>query len=146
MIRKIKPDDKDIYLKMATEFYNSEAVMKPIPLSYHENNFEQMMSSDVYLVGYIFEYYGEVAGFAVTSKTFSPEVGGICIWVEDVYIRSAFRSRGLGRELFELIEKEGQPARIRLEVEQTNIRAISLYENLGFERLPYSQMVKDFKR
>ncbi|NLZ46128.1 MAG: GNAT family N-acetyltransferase [Clostridiales bacterium] len=120
--------------------------MDPIPISYHENNFNEMMNSDVYLSGYIFEHEGEIAGFAVTSKMYSAEVGGICVWVEDVYIKNEFRSHGLGRELFQLIEEQSPKlSRIRLEVEEGNARAISLYEKLGFKRLPYNQMIKDFK-
>ena len=33
--------------------------------------------------------------------------------------------------------------RIRLEVEEENTRAASLYERLGYEKLDYKQMIKD---
>ena len=93
----------------------------------------------------MFEYEGQPAGFGVTAKTYSPEAGGIVIWVEDLYIRPQFRSKGLGRLLFEELERNGDPRlkRIRLEVEEGNIKAISLYKRLGFRHLPYGQMVKE---
>ena len=146
MIRKIRPDDRNGYIEMADAFYNSDAVSHPIPMEYHIRNFEEMIKSDLYLVGYIFEMNGETAGFCVTSKTYSPEAGGMCLWVEDLYVKPQFRSMGLGKELFERIEADyGEKlSRIRLEVDEDNHGAISLYERIGFKRLPYGQMVKDF--
>ena len=35
--------------------------------------------------------------------------------------------------------------RLRLEVEEDNIRAISLYRKIGYEKLDYMQMIKDFR-
>ena len=145
-IRKFKPSDKELFITMADEFYHSPAVLHPVPIQTHENIFNEIMRSDCYLCGYIFELAGEPAGYAVTAKSFSTEAGGVVIWIEDVYIRPQFRSKGLGKMLFEELEKNSDPKlkRLRLEVEEDNVRAVSLYENLGFKRLPYSQMIKDF--
>ena len=53
----------------------------------------------------------------------------------------------LGREFFSYIEEKnsGKAARLRLEVEEDNTRAISLYKRLGYEMLDYKQMVKNVK-
>ena len=67
------------------------------------------------------------------------------LWIEELYIREQFRSRGLGREFFSYIEEKNKDrtARISLEVEEENTRAASLYERLGYEKLDYKQMIKD---
>lgn len=40
-------------------------------------------------------------------------------------------------------EKYNTAARYRLEVTESNVRAIALYTMLGFEGLPYRQMILD---
>lgn len=41
MIRKIKAEDKEIYIKMAHDFYRMPAVDHPVPDSYLEKTFEE---------------------------------------------------------------------------------------------------------
>ncbi len=145
MIRKLTADDKEIYIGMAEEFYHSDAVLAPIPRTFIERTVEEALRSDTYAEIFLLEYEGETAGYALIAKTFSQEAGGMVWWIEEVYIRELFRSKGLGREFFEYIEnhKDEGVARLRLEVEEENIRAVSLYERLGYKVLDYMQMVKD---
>ena len=105
MIRSMTPYDRDFYLFAASEFYNSDAVIKPVPKEYLVNVFDELITSDRYLLGYILAAEGENAGFAVLSKQFATESGGICIWIEDLYVLPEFRSKGLGREFFSYIDK-----------------------------------------
>ena len=147
MIRQLTQNDRQLYITMAKEFYHSDAVLHPIPDAHFERTADEALRSDTYAEIYLFEYEGETAGYGLTAKTFSQEAGGYVWWIEEVYIREQFRSRGLGREFFQYLERsKGQEAaRLRLEVEAGNTRAVSLYERLGYEVLDYVQMVKDKK-
>ena len=100
MIRHITSNDRQAYLTMAKEFYTTDAVLGNIPASHIEATFEEMIRSDQYAVGYLFEYEGNTAGYALLAKTFSQEAGGIVLWIEEVYILEAFRSKGIGKEFF----------------------------------------------
>ena len=144
MIRKITKEDRTLFVQLMDEFYHSPAVLHPIPEQVYAEVFEEMTSSDRYVLGYILEVEGQAAGYALLSKGFSTEVGGQEIWVEEVYIREAFRSHGLGRSLFAYLEETFRSTvrRLRLEVEPDNTRAIELYRRLGFEVLGYTQMIK----
>ena len=147
MIRKMTESDRDLYIEMAEEFYHSDAVLHPIPRAHFEKTAEEALKSGTYAEIYLLEYEGKTAGYGLTARTFSQEAGGQVLWIEELYIREAFRSRGLGREFFSYLEEinKGVLSRLRLEVEADNTRAISLYERLGYEVLDYVQMIKDFE-
>ena len=145
MIHRLTENDRDAYIEMAREFYHSDAVLHPIPDEYFVRTVEEAIRSDAYREIFLLECGGETAGYGQTAKTFSQEAGGYVWWIEEVYIREKFRSRGLGREFFRYLEEQKgkEVTRLRLEVEKENTRAVSLYERLGYEVLDYVQMVKD---
>lgn len=143
MIRKMQSADRQIFLQMSEEFYHSDAVLAPIPSEFHETAFSEMMRSEEYLIGYIFEVDGNPAGFALLNRTFVHEAGGPVIWIEELYVRPAYRGQGIGHAFFEQLFQSVPAARYRLETEPENRRAQSLYQKLGFDMLPYLQMYRD---
>lgn len=145
MIRKVTPEDKELYMKFTDAFYHSEAVLHPVPQSHKDAMWEELMRSDDYAECFFIDKDGADAGFLLMAYTFSQESGGKVAWVEEIFILPEFRGQGLGTEFFEFIKKEIEPkcTRIRLEVEEDNVRAKKLYASLGFEILPYQQMVKE---
>lgn len=145
MIRNVEKSDKQLFCQLVDEFYHTGAVLHAIPKECYECTFNEMVNSDIYLEGYIIEHNNEPAGYAIISKSFSPEVGGKIIWAEELYIRPKFRGCGLGKQFFSYIDSKfaNTAKRFRLEVEPKNERAMSLYERLGYENLDYVQMVKD---
>lgn len=147
MIRKFTEQDRQLYVEMAREFYHSDAVLHPVPDQHFEKTADECIRSEDYAQIYLFEWEGQPAGYGLTAKTFSQEAGGFVWWIEEIYIRSAYRSRGLGREFFTYLDQErpGDVSRFRLEVEEDNTRAVSLYERLGYGHLDYRQMVKDYE-
>lgn len=143
MIRKITEADKSEYAEMVTEFYNSDAVIKPIPRSFIESTFEELMKSDVYAEAFIIESGGKTVGYALLAKTFSQEAGGLCIWIEELFVKSEFRGKGFGKEFFEFLFKNRPAKRYRLEIEPENEAAVALYKAKGFDFFEYGQMVKE---
>lgn len=144
MIRILDQSDREAFLALAREFYASPAVLHNVPDEYHERAFEELMRAGAYLSGYMIECDGEAVGYALTARTYSHEAGGAVLWLEELYIRPRFRSRGLGREFFCYVtDAHPDVRRFRLEVEPDNERAINLYERLGYRRLPYLQMIRD---
>ena len=145
MIRKLTADDRELYISMAEEFYHSDAVLSPVPRSYIEKTVDDALPSDAYAELFVCEQKGEIAGYGLTAKTFSQEAGGFVLWIEEIYIREPFRSKGLGREFFAYIEdhKGENVTRLRLEVEEDNTRAVALYKKLGYKVLDYVQMIKE---
>ncbi len=143
--RPLRDTDREDYLAMATAFYNTDAVMHPIPRSHIEATFDELMRSDIYTVCYICETADGIVGYALLAKTFSQEAGGTVLWVEELYLKEGYRHMGLGRAFFDNFFAALPPdvKRVRLEVERENEGAVKLYEFLGFAFLEYDQMVKE---
>lgn len=143
MIRKITENDRQLYYRYADLFYNSDAVNAPVPKENYEITFDEFMRSDDYVWCYIFEMDSKPCGFAMLSRTFSQEAGGVSVTVEEIYIEPQYRNKGLGTQFFEYLKANVPAARYRIEVEPDNEKAMSLYRRMGFEVLPYIQMVID---
>ena len=145
MVRYMKETDKNDFIKMADEFYHSNAVLHSVPLKNFAITFREIMNNSPYAKGMVFEHNGEIAGYGLISITYSNEVASLVILLEEIFVRPKYRSCGLGTEFFAFIEKEfgNKAKRLRLEVTHCNTRAQQLYHKLGFEELDYMQMVKD---
>ena len=146
MFRKITEADREMYYKYADIFYHTDVVNAPVPTENYRVTFDEMMRSDTYVTGYIFEDGGEPCGFVLLSRTFSQEAGGLSVTIEEIYIDPEHRSKGLATEFFEWLKSDKSIMRLRLEVEDHNKGAMRLYERMGFELLPYLQMVIDRQR
>ena len=146
MFREIKNQDRELYYHYADIFYHTDAVDFPVPTENYAKAFDEMMTSDRYLKGFIFEDGGEACGFALLSRTYSQEAGGISVTIEEIYIDPEHRSKGLATEFFERLKMNSEIMRLRIEVESYNDGAKRLYERMGFKLLPYLQMVIDRQR
>ncbi|MBC8589070.1 GNAT family N-acetyltransferase [Paratissierella segnis] len=142
-IRKIASKDKDIFLAMSREFYSSEAVLHDIDNEYHNRAFKELMRSDMYLDCYMFEADSKIIGYALLNKTYCREAGGPAVWIEELYIVPEYQGRGCGSYFFKWMEKHIPTQRYRLEVEPDNKRAMMLYDKMGYQKLPYVQMMKE---
>lgn len=143
MFRPLNPDDKELYYYYVDKFYHSDAVESPVPRENYDAAFAELMRSQDYLKCYIFEHGEKPCGFALLSKTFSQEAGGVSVTIEEIYIDEEYRGKGLATEFFEHLKSNREIARLRIEVEDDNEGAKRLYERMGFTLLPYLQMVID---
>ena len=141
-IRKFEIQDKKEILSMMEEFYNSDAVSTNGSKEIFETDFEKCLIDFPYLDGYVFCKDNIILGYSMIAKSFSTEFGKPCIWVEDLYIREAYRGLGVGSRFFAYIEKKYPDTIIRLEVEEENERAVKVYRKCGYEVLPYMEMKK----
>ena len=144
MIRDFEERDRDEFLEMITRFYDSEAVTHSARPGVHEATFEAALSDSPYVRGLMLIDGQNAVGFGLLSFTFATEIGGMEVLIEDLFIDGSARGKGLGTAFFEFVQQEYPAAlRYRLEVTASNTKAQDLYTRLGFEVLPYVQMVKD---
>ncbi len=144
-IRKIDAKDAEAVFKMMREFYDSPAVITKSSDDILKKDIADCIGDSPFIEGYVFEENNMIIGYSMIAKSYSTEFGGICIWIEDLYIKPEHRRKGISTRFFKYIEKVyGKIAvRYRLEAEEENKNAVLSYKKNGFSVLPYIQMTKE---
>ena len=84
---------------------------------------------------------GTVVGMLMTVPEWSDWRNGTVVWVHSVYVEPGARQRGVFRALYEhqraMVEDSDALVGLRLYVEQSNERAMRVYEAMGMTREHY---------
>lgn len=64
--------------------------------------FDTILKGSPYADGVILEMDGKPVGYGLISLTYSGEVGGLSVLLEELYIREEYRSRRPWKELFRM--------------------------------------------
>ncbi|MBQ7950210.1 MAG: GNAT family N-acetyltransferase [Clostridia bacterium] len=136
------PEHKESFFKMCSDFFSSPAVCHPISREAMEKTFQTALATSPYMRGLIITKEKEVIGYLLLSFTYSNEVGGMVVWIEEIFIQEAHRHKGYGKEVLKWIidTYKSSVKRFRLEVTDENKAAKKLYEKIGFSDLNYRQM------
>ena len=140
-IRKMCIDDKPIVIDMMRRFYNSPALITNGSEKIYNANVDSCVNGSPYVEGFVFTVEEKVIGYGMIAKSFSTEFGGECIWIEDIYIESEYRGRGIGTRFIQYIRSTYKDKILRLEAEHDNKKALAAYEKNGFKKLPYMELV-----
>ena len=143
--RDLTPEDRDLVIPMVQAFYRSDAVDHPVDAAVLERSFQAAAGpAEPLLRGLLIQWEGRPAGYMYITQCYSAEVGGRCVFIEEIFLKPEFRGQGLGTEIMAWLEREYPAARrFRLEVTQVNQGAVRLYQRAGYEFLRYDQMVLD---
>lgn len=143
--RDITSADREIVIPMVVDFYHSDAVDHVVPTETLTRAFEAAADpAEPLLRGVLVCDGAQVVGYAYLTFCYSAEVGGRCVFIEEIFLKEEFRGKGYGKQIMAWMEQEyPQARRFRLEVTQVNQQAIRLYEKSGYQYLRYDQMVFD---
>lgn len=141
-IRIMEEKDRASVLAMMRLFYASDAVLTNGSEEIFQADITNCVGASPYAEGYIFEEDGCVQGYAMIAKSYSTEFGKPCIWIEDIYLKEAYRGLGIGSSFFRFLQEKYPDCLFRLEVEEENHRAVQVYKKCGFEVIPYMEMKK----
>ncbi len=111
------------YEKLAHEVVADEATLA-------ESLFGEKRYAEVLLA----EVENEAAGFCLFFHNFSTFLGKPGIYVEDIYVRTAYRGQGIGKKFFSeisAIAEERKCGRVEWWVLDWNEPAITFYKNMG---------------
>ena len=145
IIRKLEQADFDTVLSMMLVFYASDALLVHPSEEVLRKTLTDALADTPYLEAFGFEENGILAGYGMVAMSYSTEAGGLCAWIEDIYIAPEYRGKGFGTSFLAFVKNryENRVARIRLEAEPENVRAMAVYRKAGFEVLGYTQLVKE---
>ena len=146
LIRLMNGQDKPEILQMMRVFYDSPAVEHTASNEILEKDIDDCLSDMPYLEGFVIEDKNKIIGYAMTAVSYTTEYGGICIWLEDLYLKPEYRHSGIAGELFKFIENYYPNAvRFKLEVEPENEFAVKAYQKYGYHFSPYFLMTKEME-
>lgn len=148
IIRKMEQRDAEETLRMMRIFYDSPAVFHTASDRVLRRDIEDCIREDMPLLdGFVFEDGDTLAGYAMTALNYTTEYGGVCVWLEDLYLKPEYRRQGLASEFFAFLERAYPRAvRFKLEVEKENEAAIAAYKKYGYGISPYFEMTKEIFR
>jgi ribosomal protein S18 acetylase RimI-like enzyme len=97
---------------------------------------EALLANDSFGRAWLIEGGGATLGYVVLALGYSLEYHGRDAFVDELYIREAYRGHGLGRRALALLEatcRELGVQTLHLEVERTNTTAQEVYRRAGYQ-------------
>ncbi len=134
-LKSISSADLALVLEMMDEFYRGQQMRFNADAA--TSALRQMLAVPAWGSAYLVRCDGATAGYLFLTSCFSVEFHGEFMLLDELYLRPAFRGKGLGRlavEFAERVCRERGVKTLRLEVGHENAAAQSLYESMGFKR------------
>ncbi len=143
--RDITLADRELVMPMVQAFYQTDAVDHPVDQAILDRSFLAAADhAEPLLRGVLLFQDDQPVGYIYLTQCYSAEVGGRCVFIEEIFLLEPYRGLGLGHQIMAWIESQYPSARrFRLEVTEVNQRAVALYEKSGYQYLHYDQMVLD---
>jgi GNAT superfamily N-acetyltransferase len=134
LFRIANASDTPALLELMREYYAfdhlpfDEAAIRPALAA--------LLDNDSFGRAWLIEDGGTALGYVVLTLGYSLEYHGRDAFVDELYIREAYRGRGLGRLTLELLEatcRELGVQALHLEVDRANTVAQEVYRRAGYE-------------
>ena len=132
-IRPAQPADADLIFALVRELAEYEKLQGEVDAT-PETIAAALFAPAPRLSCDIAEWRGEPAGFAVWFLNFSTFRGRHGIYLEDLFVRPAFRGRGIGKALMRRLAQhcmERKLARFEWAVLDWNAPSIAFYKSIG---------------
>jgi ribosomal protein S18 acetylase RimI-like enzyme len=127
-------DDIPILVELMQEFY-AEANYQ-LDRQWAAASFSALLKDNSRGAAWVILQDSEPAGYVVLTIRFSMEYGGLDGFIDDLFIRPAYRRQGLGRAALKALFDECGRRKllaVHVEVGQDDVGAKSLYRSYGLE-------------
>lgn len=128
--------------QMMKDFYAID--LYPFDEKITTDNFVRFINSNNYGECFKIVFEGQIAGYIILVKYFSFEFGGEILFLDELYLKSEFQGKSLGKKALEFVKNysaENNFKVVLLEIENHNDRAKKLYEHYGFQNHKRSLMI-----
>ena len=133
MLRAATRDDVPLILSFIRELAEYEKLLDQV-VADEATILRALFETPVQAEVVIAEHAGEAAGFALFFHNFSTFRGKRGLYLEDLFVRQAFRGYGIGKALLQRLAQiavERNCARFEWSVLEWNKPAIGFYQSLG---------------
>lgn len=137
-IRDIDPQGVALLLDMIMELAEYEKLTHQVKVD-QETLTRELFGENPVARALLLFWNDEPAGYCIYFHNFSTFWGRPGIYVEDIYVKPAFRRKGLGRAVFRLLGRRAREqgcARLEFVVLDWNEPALAFYKSLGAESMP----------
>ncbi|MBM0637364.1 GNAT family N-acetyltransferase [Campylobacter sp. VicNov18] len=135
-IISIKQEDLDILQEMIIEFAKYEHMLDFLQCT--KEKLEQSLLKNQFARAFLLKEDDKTIGYMIYFYTFSSFWGSGGIYLEDIYIREAFRKKGYGKMVFKFLAqlcKKENLKRLDWVCLNDNIIGIEFYQSLKAEHL-----------
>lgn len=125
--------DAETLLVLMREFYAHEGLVFDEAIA--RRALLGILQNEAYGRVFLIEVEAEVAGYCVLTLGYSLEFRGVDAIVDELYLRAAYRGRGLGKQALDFLAAccvELGVQAMHLVVERANTRAQAVYREFGF--------------
>jgi len=136
-ISQIVPNEVPALLELIRELAQFERLEHEVEASV-DSLTESLFGAKPVAGAFISRIDGDLAGYALYFFTFSSFIGRAGIWLEDLYVRPAFRRQGLGRAMIEAVARIGADrncGRFEWTALNWNKNALDFYRKLGAQTM-----------
>jgi diamine N-acetyltransferase len=143
-IRRARPDQSGLIFSLLRELAEYEKLSHEVEAT-EADIAQALFGNNPILFCEIAEWDGEPAGFALWFFNFPTFAGRRGIYLEDLFVRSAFRGKGLGKALLAYLATlcvENGWSRLQWTVLDWNTPSINFYKSLGAEMMEEWKMCK----
>lgn len=132
-LRQAEPSDTDLLVELMAEFYTETGY--PVDREEARTAFDVLLRNPSFGRVWIMGDAATDMGYLVLTLGYSMEYGGLSAFIDDLYVRAAYRGRGMGRSALAAVTRFAEDIGVRaihLEVARDNDPAQALYRKAGF--------------
>ena len=136
-IRKATPADFDTWLRLLDALADYEQLEGPSPEARQRLRQDAFGPSPRFQV-FLADLYGQAVGYALTFETYSSFLAQPTLYLEDFFVLTEYRKRGVGRAIFQFLAGEAVRrgcGRMEWAVLDWNQLAIDFYQRVGARRI-----------
>ena len=130
VIRAAGPGDVALLLELFGELAEYEHLEDELEAT-EERLQEALFGESPAAEALIAERSAEVAGYALFFPTFSSFVASEGVWLEDLFVRPAYRGAGVGRALLAAVASRARGGRLEWAALDWNELALGFYRRVG---------------
>lgn len=142
-IRKLENGDKDIFISLVKQFYETDSVAFSIPEKNMYDAFAELLSGSPYADAFLIIENGNPVGYMLLAYTYSMEYGGKIAIIDELFISPGYQGKGIGSAAIRYIKElfTGELKALRLDVVPEKKQLRRLYEKHGFKMMKYASMI-----